>query len=293
MKKIDNTKIEQIKEKHFEYCKKLRPQNKHKIKDEDCYFLCCEDPFDFNNSNSSQEDFKFLKKQYWEFIKEPPIISYKNQYTSFKTQTEENTNWNGVKLLEELGIDVCPYCGLNYISSVEKKNGKAITIATFDHYLPKSSKYASLALNLYNLIPSCKNCNSTFKGEDERRIINPYFQALEDNITFHINNDTLIEYILDDKIAPQLEILYDPYNVIVYNHCNVLSICDRYNNFKNIIKTLIQKRYRYNKKYLEELENVLDNFSKTQFEKDIIKQDVFSNNEIFSKFKSDIWKQIS
>lgn len=293
MRKIDSAKIEQIKEKHFEYCIKLRPSQRRKIDEHICRLLCCENPFDFNNFNSAQDDFKFLNSQYWEFIKENPTISYENQYTYFRTQTEENASWNGVKLLEELGVDVCPYCGLNYISSVEKKNGEIITIATFDHYLPKSGKYASLALNLYNLIPSCKNCNSTFKGSNEQRIINPYFHALEDYITFHINNDNLIEYILDNKIAPRVEVLYDPSNETVDNHCNILSISDRYNNFKNLLKTLILKRYRYNKKYLEELENVLDNFSRTQFEKDIIKQDTFSSDEIFSKLKTDIWNQIS
>lgn len=293
MKKIDRTKVEKIKDKHFEYCKNLRPSQNHKIDDEICYFLCCEDPFDFNNLNPPQNDFKFLKREYWNFINSPTAISYKNQYTNFRTQTERNERWNGVKLIEELGVDICPYCGLNYISSIEKKDGKIITTATFDHYLPKCDKYAFLALNLYNLIPACRNCNSVFKGKSEERIVNPYFDAVEDNITFHIYNDNLIKSILEDKVAPTIEVLYDSDNEIVDNHCKALSICDRYNNFKNIIKTLIQKRYRYNKKYLEELENLLDNFSRSLFERDIIKQDIFSEDEVFSKFKADIWKQIS
>ena len=291
MKKIDNAKIEKIKEKHFKYCKKLRPNQKHKIDDNTCWLLCCENPFDFNN-NHPNKDLQFLKQEYWEYVKNKNI-SYKNQYESFRTLTEANSDWNGVKLIEELGVDVCPYCGLNYISSVEKKDGKIMTIASLDHYLPKADKYAFLALNLYNLIPVCKNCNSTFKGKMENRILNPYFYAVEDDITFKIKNDTLIEYLLNDKAEPELEIIYNPDNEMVYNHCNILALQERYSNFKNIMKSLINKRYKYNKEYLMELKKVFKNFSRVEFENSIVQQDIYSNDEILSKFKKDIWEQIS
>lgn len=289
MKKIDIKKIEQIKEKHFNYCKTLKPFNHKKIDEEVCYLLCCENPFNFEQVDCKNKDYKYIKKDYYKYVGDESI-SYESQYTSFRTQTERNMEWNGVKLIEHLGIDVCPYCGLNYISTVNKENGKCITTATFDHYLPKS-KYKFLALNLYNLIPVCKNCNSTFKGAEEKRIINPYFDAVEDNITFNIKN--LLKQILNNNVEPEIEILYDPTDEKIENHCNILLLYERYNYFKNLIKSLIYKRCKYNKNYLKQIKDILADFSILQFEKSLIVQDILSKNEPFLKFKKDIWKQLS
>lgn len=53
---------------------------------------------------------------------------------------------------ETLGC--CPYCGADLVLSNCK----------LDHFFPKS-KYPTLALVLSNLVPSCGDCNSLYKGE--------------------------------------------------------------------------------------------------------------------------------
>ena len=292
MKKIDIKKLEQIKKQHFEYCKKLKPDRRRPVSDDLCWKLCCENPFDFDNLNPTNPDLKYLKQDYWQYVMSENNISYISQYGNFRTETEKNKDWNGVKLLRHLGINVCPYCGLNYISSVDKQNGEIITIATFDHYFPKE-QYRFLAMNIYNLIPACKNCNTTFKHDDNNKVINPYFNSVEENITFRIANLSIVEQMLFSGIEPELEVLYDPTKEIVFNHCNVLAIQERYNNFKNIARTLIYKRQKYNKNYIAELKSLFNNFLRSDFERDLIKQDIFSTDETFSKFKSDIWEQLS
>lgn len=67
------------------------------------------------------------------------------------------------KHIERVGIDVCPYCGRNYVYSVihpTKSNPNTKVKSELDHFLPKS-EYPYLAINYYNLVPSCKTCNDS------------------------------------------------------------------------------------------------------------------------------------
>lgn len=64
---------------------------------------------------------------------------------------------------------ICPLCGQRPVS-------------TLDHYLPKT-KFPSLSVVLYNLVPACSECNKTKsdkipkKAEDQT--IHPYYDDLE------------------------------------------------------------------------------------------------------------------
>ena len=65
--------------------------------------------------------------------------------------------------IERIGIEVCPYCGRNYVYSVDhptKSNPNTKVKTELDHFLPKS-EYPYLAINYYNLVPSCKTCNDS------------------------------------------------------------------------------------------------------------------------------------
>ena len=88
-----------------------------------------------------------------------------NQLFCYKKLQTGNKNWNRHKLLSLIGIEICPYCQRNYISSYEENNDEKTT-ADLDHFYPKSL-YPFLALSLYNFIPSCQICNSRFKGNKD------------------------------------------------------------------------------------------------------------------------------
>ena len=291
MKQIDVKKLEKIKDKHLKYCKDLIPE----IDSETCNLLCCENPFDFANTNPENPRCKYLKKDYWSFVDEN--IDYEKFYASFRTPQnapKRNKDWNGIELLKALNIVVCPYCGMNYISPIckDKRSAMVKGVATFDHYLSKKD-YKFLALNLYNLIPSYKNCNSTFKHDNPKVVINPFIDEVENNITFYINSKNIVKELLHHPTKFEIDIIYDITKELVKNHVDVLCLKDRYNYFSSVAKSLIIKRYRYNDSFLTKLEQIFKNFSKIQFEQDLIKQDILSNDEVFSKFKSDIWKQLS
>ncbi|MET3321031.1 UNVERIFIED_ORG: Ni,Fe-hydrogenase maturation factor [Peribacillus simplex] len=95
-------------------------------------------------------------------------------------------SWGPYQLVLNLNVSVCPYCNRQYISTLHTKSGK--TRADLDHFSPKS-KYPYLALSFYNLIPSCKVCNSSFKLNKDFTYIdnlNPYENGFEGKYLFTI-----------------------------------------------------------------------------------------------------------
>lgn len=75
---------------------------------------------------------------------------------------ELKEKWSAYKLSSKLDIKICPYCNRQRTFTVINNNEK-ITRPEFDHFLPKN-EHPILALNFYNLIPSCTVCNRDLKG---------------------------------------------------------------------------------------------------------------------------------
>ena len=95
---------------------------------------------------------------------------------------------------KKLNIKSCPFCNNNYIYFYEEDAKKFNTLATLEHYYPKS-KYPHLSLSFYNLIPSCNTCNSKFKGSDEihvGNILHPYFEDFNEKAQFSVSVDKLL-----------------------------------------------------------------------------------------------------
>lgn len=105
-----------------------------------------------------------------------------------------NDEWGAYLYLQKLGVTICPYCNENFTYQLldnERRTKKIfpnITIrADLDHFFPKS-QYPLLAVTLYNLVPSCKVCNSSVKGDFEfdfdKKPLNPYEFSLSDQFEF-------------------------------------------------------------------------------------------------------------
>ena len=229
-----------------------------------------------------------LKRGYGKFRRGKTKMNFIAKYESFRSpKTKKEPEWSGAKYIQALKINVCPYCGQQYFSIVKNKLGNYIAEATLDHYYDKSD-YPFLALNLYNLIPVCKNCNSSFKLDKSEHIVNPYIEALDDSIYFKLNNLDISNYLNQDNI--DIKILHTRAQNVI-NHLNILELEKRYNYYQNIIKSTIYKRVRYNKNYITQISNIIN--KRPEFiEASLIKQDLFSEDEPFLKLKSDIWGQI-
>ncbi|MQA18169.1 HNH endonuclease [Rugamonas rivuli] len=78
--------------------------------------------------------------------------------------------WNAYELVEEHKLRICPYCHTSHLNF--HVHGSKDMRPPLDHFYPRS-RYPYLGTSLYNLIPSCYQCNSSIKGAE-----NPLVKAL-------------------------------------------------------------------------------------------------------------------
>ncbi|WP_066496930.1 hypothetical protein [Abyssisolibacter fermentans] len=196
--------------------------------------------------------------------------------------------WGAYELLNELKITTCPYCNRQYIHTYISEHGK--TRADIDHFYPKS-KYPFLAVSLYNFIPSCHVCNSSFKGSIDfykNKCIYPYeeefgqYAKFETNFytdktkeTYDINyllgnsnnfeiklsidedkiKDNLIEKSKKQNKKIDLEKECNDYIQKINNSKETFNLKALYNFHKDYVREIIKKAIIYNDSRIDELYN--------------------------------------
>ncbi len=165
--------------------------------------------------------------------------------------TKKKQEYNAYDLAKSLNVNTCPYCNINSIYTVIDENNEKIIRPEFDHFFDKAT-YPILALSLYNLIPSCHQCNSNLKGKEKFDLgnyLHPYIDNIDKHIKFKIKIINAKFYHSIDGF--KLEIDYLSQKAV--NHNNIFKLEERYSYLKDIILELIQKKYMYNEDYLESL----------------------------------------
>lgn len=158
---------------------KLRPKSKFK------YFID-------NLENIIKADISQIEITYLNILNH----CSKKEKDKIKNILDYSTHRQKQKFMEhfkKLNIKSCPFCNNNYVYFYKENSRKYNTIATLEHYYPKS-KYPHLSLSFFNLIPSCNTCNSKFKGSDEihvGNIIHPYYEDFNEKANFTISIDSL------------------------------------------------------------------------------------------------------
>jgi hypothetical protein len=179
-------------------------------------------------------------------------------YDSF---VKGNDVWGAYQLTKSLDCNVCPYCNKNYIHTIQAVTGKSRP--ELDHYYPKS-RLPFLALSLYNLIPSCHTCNSSYKGSIDfynKNHIHPYKDNLTEMIEFIIditNNDSsgdVIPAVDDFAINIEINTTDDTNKVKILNSIETFLIKEQYNLHKDIAREILQRIVYYNESRLIELNN--------------------------------------
>ena len=230
-----------------------------------------------------------------------------NQLFCYKKLQTGNKNWNRHKLLSLIGIEICPYCQRNYISSYEENNDEKTT-ADLDHFYPKSL-YPFLALSLYNFIPSCQICNSRFKGnKDTRDSVYLYEEGFDElGVKFRTSkeviSETLGERYSDFYVKIDYENLEDEENKKkVENSIENLGLERVYKKSHNqYIQDLLYTIEKYPENYLEACVEMFenDNDKKKQLEeyfKDIVKEPYrkrIENREPLAKLTKDILEEFN
>ncbi|USL10750.1 hypothetical protein [Bacillus bombysepticus] len=202
--------------------------------------------------------------------------------------------WNAYLYQKALGINICPYCATQFIFVYESDNGN--TRGTLDHFIDKA-KYPIFSISIFNLIPSCKVCNSDFKGSKEASIRDNY-TPFEENIIEYITFKREVIHSQEEEISPSTVInikkeykdeidyvsmflgMNEDFNIkIDYStapkdiarkiegNIELFHIEEIYNAYhKNYIQDSIRKAYIYNHTYRTQLLNSFNNFFQSEEE---------------------------
>ncbi|WP_336663717.1 hypothetical protein [Kurthia gibsonii] len=206
----------------------------------------------------------------------------------------KSVGWNAYLYQKKLGINICPYCATQFIFVYESDNGN--TRGTLDHFIDKA-KYPIFSISIYNLIPSCKVCNSDFKGSKEANIENNY-TPFEENIIEYITFKREVIHRHEEEISPSTVIdikngfkgevdyvsmflgMNEDFNIKVdystapkeiarkiKGNIDLFHIEEIYNAYhKNYIQDSIRKAYLYNHTYRTQLLNSFNNFFQSEEE---------------------------
>ena len=230
-----------------------------------------------------------------------------NQLFCYKKLQTGNKNWNRHKLLSLIGIEICPYCQRNYISSYEENNDEKTT-ADLDHFYPKSL-YPFLALSLYNFIPSCQICNSRFKGnKDTRDSVYLYEEGFDElGVKFRTSKEVISEILGERYSDFYVKIDYENLKnkedgEKVKNSIENLGLDRVYKKSHNqYIQNLLYNIEKYPENYLENCVEMFESNvdKKKQLEeyfKDIVKEPYrkrIENGEPLAKLTKDILEEFN
>lgn len=155
--------------------------------------------------------------------------------------------FNKFEFIEKLGLNSCPYCNRNYITTTKKNKLKQ----EIDHFFPKA-EYPYLAISYYNLIPSCKFCNQQgIKGTCDtynKNVVSPYEIKNNDfKFTFSIKKLNAYDCINSNN---KISVLFDK-KIPENDECFKLE--ELYQEHTDIVLELICKKIHYPKSYINEL----------------------------------------
>ncbi|WP_145335716.1 hypothetical protein [Paenibacillus xylanexedens] len=190
-------------------------------------------------------------------------------YSDFVSRYPQTSEWGAYTFVSELGVNVCPYCNRQYIFTLcDSRTGR--TRGSIDHFYKKST-YPYLALSFYNLIPSCKLCNSDLKGNKEFSLdthVHPFLEGFGKDYTFSLkmrSGNTLfngmgecqIDFLLGSGDEFDLEFkcntLDSKLESRLRNSAEVFKLNELYNMHKEYIVELIKKSVMYPDSKIDEL----------------------------------------
>lgn len=195
-------------------------------------------------------------------------------YNEFSKNIEYGNDqiYGAYKFVELLDLKTCPYCNRNYISIIEKNDlNEKQTRPELDHFHPQSI-YPFLAINYYNLIPSCSTCNKLKSDDDSLKLLHPYDDDINKiNITYWLNDmkfynvKSIKDLTFDSEKSIEIEIENMP-----NSNKKIFQLERLYQEHTDIVIELILRHLHYPQSYIEEL-------SSFGYNKEEIYRFIFSN----------------
>mgnify|MGYP003292698664 CR=1 FL=1 len=193
-----------------------------------------------------------------------------------------------------IGIDTCPYCNRSYVYTVRGKNVRP----DYDHFFPKSI-YEYLCVSMFNLVPSCKQCNQ-LKKDDLKEIIYPFAEEFGSIGHFQIDYSKLKSFMdflnPSEEVTIQLKIENGPLHDKIVNSNEKFRLEDLYKMHKDYTKDIILLNQIYSDEFLDNLIKTYPWLSEYNT-KDLLfinrlNPDEFGKRTL-SKFTYDILKQLN
>ena len=163
--------------------------------------------------------------------------------------------------IQALGVDVCPYCGRAFTTTVKKKKEGFVRANQVDHYYPKS-QYPWLALSIWNLIPACGPCNN-LKSDDTDPFLYPYTEEMGDIYRFCTHPVKGVGYLVGTKDSEAdynltLELITKEKKEPEYferaeNEIGKLNINDLYSVHNKYVCDIFRQRYIFGLPYIDDL----------------------------------------
>jgi hypothetical protein len=176
---------------------------------------------------------------------------------NYKKFSNKNTKpYSAYDLAANLDVRVCPYCNRQYTFTVVTVSNN-ISRPEFDHFFSQE-KFPLLALSFFNLIPSCKICNSTLKHTKQftlTRNIHPYLHGFDEAARFNYHaNDSRSAIGMGTNMKITL-IPVDDHALLeqLTNNIRIFKLEDIYQGHRDIVAEIVRKFYMSDGRYLETL----------------------------------------
>lgn len=192
-----------------------------------------------------------------------------------------------VRIVRESAMLTCPYCNRDYINS----RGKGAAGAQLDHFYNRAN-FPIFSLCLYNLVPSCGNCNR-IKSSQKERLLSPYDTSIDfdKELTFGYEPDEPERYEdIRIQIAPSKK---------MQNNFSVFKLKEAYQIHDREIQELVKKHNTYVTSQIEELYDVVKE-GEIEVTREEIKEMIFGpeirpekyGERPLSKLRHDIMKKL-
>ena len=195
-----------------------------------------------NIKSGNQDQHKTLIKTYLELNATENEIKILQRIYSYDYLSNKKSSWNAYNLTSNAKIKTCPYCNLSYAHTIFRDSAGKVR-PSLDHFFDKA-RYPFLAISLYNLIPSCHNCNSSLKGSIDF-YTKPHLNPLTDSECIVIRLSEPIQEILTNlSLIDDVKIVIKPVTKKEKNSVDTFLLDKRYEQFepeaKELIRNLLQ-----------------------------------------------------
>lgn len=205
-----------------------------------------------------------------------------------------STDWCAYMYTSLLDVSVCPYCNSQYIYTYQNEVQGRMR-AELDHCLPKKH-HPFLAVSIYNLVPSCSQCNGSLKGDKDiglDEVMNLFTEKITDKYRFYIHSEKDLTGFIGNSLNYDIKIYFDEnFNdkKRLMFFLRSFHIENRYNFFKKYLNEQIYYQVNHTKSYNEFLENLLYDLEEVNFPKVETRKYAEERNEnrILGKLNNDI-----